>query len=71
MHVMHIERLSVDQVVYDIDVGEEECFRLANGVVVHNSRICIARNGGRYTLPNHDPIGQSYPFNGGIPYHWG
>ena len=56
--------------VYDLSVDKEESFLLANGVVAHNSTICIARSGKQYTVPEHEPIGHTLPYLSGIPYHF-
>jgi hypothetical protein len=31
--------------------------------------ICLGRNGLRYTVPEHEPIGHEIPYLQGIPYH--
>ena len=56
--------------VYDITVDQDESFLLDNGVIAHNSTICIARHGLKYSAePPHDPIGHSMPYLSGVPYH--
>jgi hypothetical protein len=34
------------------------------------SEICLARDGLRYTVDTHEPLGHSIPYAGGIPYHF-
>ena len=69
--VVSVETVEVDEPieVYDIQVDVDHSF-LVGGAVVHNSDICISYSGMSWDLDG-NPIGNSLPFNGGPPRHWG
>lgn len=70
--VTSVEYITVDKqiYVYDLTVEDDHSFLLNNGVIAHNSSICLGRHGLRYTVgPEHEPIGHSIPYLNGVPYH--
>ena len=69
--VLAVEIIHLDEplTVYDLSIDHDESFLLANGVIAHNSTICLGRNGLRYTLPDHEPINHDIPYLSGPPYH--
>lgn len=71
MHIVSVEIFESDTEVpvYDLSIDEDESFLLANGVIAHNSSICLSRHGLRFDPVTHEPIGHSIPYLQGVPYH--
>jgi hypothetical protein len=69
--IVSVELLECDEylTVYDISIDKDESFLLANGVIAHNSTICLSRHGLKYEPDTHAPIGHSIPYLTGVPYH--
>jgi hypothetical protein len=58
------------RVVYDIQVDAPDESFICNGVVVHNSPICIAYSGARWDM-DYEPIDDNdLPYNGGVSRHF-
>lgn len=73
MHVVSVEFIeySALQPVHDISIEADASFLLLNGVIAHNSSICLARHGRRYDVVTHAPVGHRLPYLTGPPYHNG
>ena len=66
-----VKKLNKEASVYDIEVDYYHCFRLGNGVLVHNSSTCQVRSNKQYNAHTKDPIGHDLPWDGGPGViHW-
>lgn len=68
--VESIETFDRPDFCYDIEVEEDHTYLVGSGLIVHNTKICIAYSGKRWRLPDYEPIGHRLPYNNGCPRHW-
>lgn len=71
--VAHVARFRGKALCYDLEIANDHSYLVGSpGLIAHNTVLCIARSGKKYTLDTPPrPIGHSLPWGGGPgKIHW-